>query len=121
MSVIHYIPLLTELRPVGLSYYYQYRTRGSGVLKSLGWFAVGAAVTGSFLIPTFLKYGFKGGLGSTNEVVQFNRTNILRSWNVAEGILGREARGREILRACFKTVGAGLVPARPGFFNTRVH
>jgi hypothetical protein len=72
-----------------VSFYFQYRTRGLDVFKSLGWFAAGAVLTGSFLIPTYLKYGLRGGLGSTNEVVQFNSANVLRSWNVAEGILGR--------------------------------
>src|SRR2546421_3316261 len=72
-----------------VSFYFQYRTQGLGLLKSLGWFAIGAILTGSFLIPTYLKYGFAGGLGGTNEAVGFNSANVLRYWNIPEGILGR--------------------------------
>ena len=83
MSWVILVPFLL------VSFYFQYRQQGLAVLKSLGWFAVGVILTGSFLIPTYLKYGLVGGLGSTNEAVQFNSANILSQWNVAEGILGR--------------------------------
>src|SRR6266853_4259491 len=64
-----------------VSFYFQYQTQGTRILKSLGWFAVGAILTGSFLIPTYLKYGFAGGLGGTNEAVGFNSANVSRYWN----------------------------------------
>jgi hypothetical protein len=83
MSWVILVPFLL------VSFYFQYRQQGLAVLKSLGWFAVGVILAGSFLIPTYLKYGLVGGLGSTNEAVQFNSANILSQWNVAEGILGR--------------------------------
>jgi len=83
MSWVILIPFLL------VSFYLQYRQQGLAVLKSLGWFAVGAVLTGSFLIPTYLRFGLVGGLGSTNAAVKFNSANILSQWNVAEGILGR--------------------------------
>ena len=83
MSWVILIPFLL------VSFYFQCRQRGLAVLKSLGWFAVGAILTGGFLIPTYLRYGLVGGLGSTPRAVQFNSANILSQWNVAEGILGR--------------------------------
>jgi len=53
------------------------------------WFAGGALITGSFLIPTFIKYGLAEGLGGTNESVRFNSANLLRHLNIVEGVLGR--------------------------------
>ena len=72
-----------------VSLYFQYREQGRGILSSLAWLAAGAALTGSFILPTYFKFGFAGGAGNTASVVQFNRENILSQWNVAEGILGR--------------------------------
>lgn len=83
MSWVILIPFLL------VSFYFQYRQQGLAVLKSLGWFALGAILTGTFLIPTYLRYGPVGGLGGTNAAVKFNSANILSQWNVAEGILGR--------------------------------
>ena len=83
MSWVILIPFLF------VSFYFQYRQQRVAILKSVGWFAAGAILTGSFLIPTYLKYGLVGGLGSTNEAVKFNSANILSQWNVVEGILGR--------------------------------
>jgi hypothetical protein len=72
-----------------VSLYFQFREQGRGILRSLFWLAGGAALTGSFIVPTYLKFGFAGGRGGTTSVLQFNRENILSQWNVAEGILGR--------------------------------
>jgi hypothetical protein len=72
-----------------LSFYFQFRKVGHGALSSLAWFAGGAAITGSFLVPTFIKYGLTAGMGSTNETVGFNSENLLRHLNVVEGVLGR--------------------------------
>lgn len=53
------------------------------------YFVGGAILTGSFLIPTFIKYGLSGALGSTNEAVRFNYNNVLEYSNIVEGVLGR--------------------------------
>lgn len=72
-----------------LSFYFQTKELGRRVFSSLAWFAGGAIITGSFLVPTFIKYGLTGGMGSTNESVQFNRQNLLAHLNIVEGVLGR--------------------------------
>ena len=74
---------------VALSFYFQGKELGHRVFSSIMWFAGGAIITGSFLIPTFIKYGPAEGLGSTNESVGFNFENLLRHLNIVEGVLGR--------------------------------
>jgi hypothetical protein len=59
-----------------LAFYYQFRVGPKAFLKALGWFAAGAVVTGSVLLPTYLKYGLSGGLGGANTAVKFNLSNI---------------------------------------------
>src|SRR5258705_7198566 len=58
---------LVLLPYVALSFYFQIKESGRRAWLSIGWFAVGAIIPGSFLIPTFIKYGLSEGLGSTNE------------------------------------------------------
>lgn len=73
-----------------LSFYFQYRARGGrAALVSLGWFAAGAALTGAFLVPTFIAYGLREGLGGTGSTVGFNMSNLLNIYNLPEGVLGR--------------------------------
>ncbi len=72
-----------------LSFYFQARELGGRVLSSIMWFTAGAMITGSFLFPTFIRYGFAEGLGSTSESVGFNFDNLSQHLNVVEGILGR--------------------------------
>jgi hypothetical protein len=74
---------------VALSFYLQFRKLERKVLSSIVWFACGALLTGSFLVPTFIKYGFAAGLGNTNETVGLNSGNLLRHLNIVEGVLGR--------------------------------
>jgi len=74
---------------VVLSFYFQFRKPGHGALSSFAWFAAGALITGSFLLPTFIKYGLAAGMGSTNETVGLNSENLLRHLNIVEGVLGR--------------------------------
>jgi hypothetical protein len=80
---------LVLLPYVVLSFYFQIRELGRSALSSIGWFAAGAIITGSFLIPTFIKYGLSEGLGSTNESLGLNSENLWRQWNIVEGVLGR--------------------------------
>jgi len=72
-----------------LSFYFQTRESGRRVFYSIVWFVAGAMITGSFLVPTFIKYGLAEGLGSTNESVGFNSENLWRQLNIVEGVLGR--------------------------------
>jgi hypothetical protein len=74
---------------VALSFYFQFRKPGQKIFSSIAWFAAGAIIPASFLLPTFIKYGLSAGLGSTNETVGFNSGNLLRHLNIVEGVLGR--------------------------------
>ncbi|MGH9871179.1 MAG: hypothetical protein ACRD9S_01795 [Pyrinomonadaceae bacterium] len=74
---------------VALSFYFQFGKFGREVFSSLAWFACGALITGSFLAPTFIKYGLAAGMGGTNETVAFSSENLLRQLNIVEGVLGR--------------------------------
>jgi hypothetical protein len=75
---------------VVVSFYLQYRSERRAIFfSSVGWFLCGAIITGSFLIPTFLKYGLAGGAGGTSEVAQLNIHNLLKHLNIVEGVLGR--------------------------------
>jgi hypothetical protein len=68
-----------------LALYFQLRRQFS----SLFWFVVGAAVPVTLLLPTFFKYGFRGGMGNTGETVQINLHNLLAALNPVEGVLPR--------------------------------
>lgn len=74
---------------VVLSFYFQFRELGRSAVTSVLWFLGGAIITGSFLVPTFIKYGFAAGMGGTNATVEFNSENLWRHLNVVEGVLGR--------------------------------
>jgi hypothetical protein len=74
---------------VALSFYFQFKKLGRNGFAAIAWFVAGGIIPLCFLIPTFIKYGFAGGLGGTNEAVQFNYENVLRSLNIVEGVLGR--------------------------------
>lgn len=72
-----------------VSFYFQYRTRGESILTPIAWFAFGSTLTGSLLVPTFLRYGLAEGLGGINSATGFNPGNLLQAYNLPEGILGR--------------------------------
>jgi hypothetical protein len=72
-----------------LSFYFQFKISGWKALKAVLYFACGALLTGSFLIPTFVRYGPGGAMGNTNEAVQLNYTNLIKHLNIVEGVLGR--------------------------------
>lgn len=73
---------------IALSFYVQFRTTSKKLMSSLMWFACGAIITGSLIIPTLVKYGL-AGIGNTNETIQFNRENLLGYLDIVEGILTR--------------------------------
>jgi hypothetical protein len=72
-----------------VSIYFQYQDPDRRILQTFLWFACGAIISGSFLIPTYFKYGFFSGMGSTGEVIQINWNNLRSYWNLPESILGR--------------------------------
>src|SRR6185436_17037836 len=52
---------------VALSFFLQFRKLGRAAFSGIAWFVAGAVIPFCFLVPTFIKYGFAAGLGSTNE------------------------------------------------------
>src|SRR5215813_9555630 len=69
-----------------LSFYFRVKKRE---YINLLWFGLGAILSGAFLLPTFIKYGFDAGLGGTNQALEFNFRNLLQHVNIVEGVLGR--------------------------------
>ena len=67
------------------AFYYQLRAGRRILLKTLAYFIAGSFVTGSLLLPTYLKYGFAGGEGGTGSAVTFNPGNL----SAIAGILKR--------------------------------
>jgi hypothetical protein len=59
-----------------MAFYYQAKTGVKRLFGALGSFALGALVTGSFLLPTYLKYGFVRGTGGTGSAMTFNFGNL---------------------------------------------
>jgi hypothetical protein len=74
---------------VVVSFYFQFKKLRRKALWSIVWFAGGAVMTGSLLIPTFIKYGWSAGMGGTNDAVEFNSGNLFSNLNIVEGVLGR--------------------------------
>lgn len=62
--------------------YFQTRQGTGAFLRGLGWFALGALVTGSLLLPTYFKYGFRQGTGGTNSAITLNTENITALWGI---------------------------------------
>ncbi len=71
------------------SFYFQLRDKGPNAFVALVWFFFGAALTGSLLVPTFVRYGFAAGLGGTQETIGVNTDNLRNVFNLTEGILAR--------------------------------
>ena len=55
----------------------QAKTRPSFLPASLALFLLGCLASGSFLLPTYLKYGFHQGTGGTQNALSFNPSNFL--------------------------------------------
>jgi len=71
------------------SVFFQLRERERGKLAPLGWLACGALLTGSLLLPTFIKYGTAGGTGNTEGMAAPNASNAARVFNPVEGVPAR--------------------------------
>lgn len=65
-----------------LVFYYQARKGGVAFLRALGCFALGAAVPGALLLPTYLKYGVAQGAGGTNSAMTLNAENLTALWGI---------------------------------------
>ena len=74
---------------IAVSFFFQLRSEGKNALTSFGWFLLGSAVTGSLLVPTYLKFGLSGGSGGTGETAILNLANVLKILNPVEGVLPR--------------------------------
>jgi hypothetical protein len=70
-----------------VAFYFQARSGGAAFLRRLGWFALGAFVTGSFLLPTYFKYGFRNGAGGTTSAIKPNPENITALWGILVRLL----------------------------------
>lgn len=65
-----------------VAFYYHARKGGVAFLRALGWFAIGASVTGSLLLPTYLKYGLARGAGGTGSAIALNTENVTSLWGI---------------------------------------
>jgi hypothetical protein len=74
---------------VAVSFFFQFKSEGKNALTSFGWFLLGSAITGSLLLPTYLKFGLSGGSGGTGETATLNLANFLKILNPVEGVLPR--------------------------------
>lgn len=68
---------------------FQLREQGRGAGRPLAWMALGAALPGALLVPTYLKFGWSPGAGDTPSLVVMNWENLKRGINPVEGIPGR--------------------------------
>jgi hypothetical protein len=71
------------------SFFFQLKSSREDFIRSFGWFAVGALLTGSLLFPTLLKFGLQEGLGGTGTAAVMNIGNVSKVLNPVEGILAR--------------------------------
>lgn len=70
---------------VGLAFFFQVRNSSNprmAILLGCAWFILGASVTGSLLLPTYLKYGLSGGTGGTASTIAFNPANLTAWWGI---------------------------------------
>jgi len=61
---------------IGLSFYFQWKASPSRFFKSSPWFLAGSAISGAFLLPTYIKYGISQGSGQTGTLLQWHLDNI---------------------------------------------
>lgn len=59
-----------------IAFYYQGKEGGRRLWNGLAWFGLGVTITGSLLLPTYLKYGFMQGTGGTNWAVAPGLSNL---------------------------------------------
>jgi hypothetical protein len=62
--------------------FFQARKGAATFLRALAWFVCGATITGSLLLPTYLKYGFLNGAGGTTSTIVLNTQNATSLWGI---------------------------------------
>ena len=70
---------------VGLALLFQVRNssnRGRALVSGVAWFMLGALVTGSLLLPTYIRYGLSRGTGGTASTITFNPENLTAGWGI---------------------------------------
>lgn len=67
---------------VAAAFYCQWRSGAKKFLRGAAYFMSGAAITGSFLLPTYLKYGVGRGAGGTVSALTFNAANLTALWGI---------------------------------------
>jgi hypothetical protein len=65
-----------------LAFYCQARKGSVVFLRTLGWFAIGSSISGSLLLPTYLKYGLAKGWGGTGSAITVNTENLTSLWGM---------------------------------------
>ncbi|HWN09170.1 MAG TPA: hypothetical protein VNO50_07890 [Pyrinomonadaceae bacterium] len=65
-----------------LAFYYHARKGVVAFLRAAGSFALGAAIPGALLLPTYLKYGIAQGAGGTASAVTLNTENLTALWGI---------------------------------------
>lgn len=65
-----------------VAFYYQALKGGAAFVRALGWFALGAAITGSLLLPTYLRFGLANGAGGTGSALKLNSGNLTALWGI---------------------------------------
>jgi hypothetical protein len=100
-----------------IAFYCQAKEGGVRLLKAIAWFALGGTITGSLLLPTYLKYGFRQGTGGTNWAVAPNLHNlssivgiIKRSISFAVFDVTSFIGGHSAERITFFKAGPWLIP-----------
>ena len=70
---------------VVLAFFFQVRNSSKRTMRFLtafAWFLLGAVVPGSLLLPTYIKYGFSGGMGGTGSTITLNPDNLSAAWGI---------------------------------------
>jgi hypothetical protein len=70
---------------VVLAFFFQVRNgskRSMAFFEASVCFMSGAVITGSLLLPTYIKYGFSEGTGGTTSTITFNPDNLSALWGI---------------------------------------
>ncbi len=68
---------------IALSLYFQLKSKGfSSAATGLFFLLIGAALSGAFLLPTYLQYGLQTGAGGTQKALAFNQSNFLAFFTI---------------------------------------
>jgi hypothetical protein len=65
-----------------VAFYYQARKGSAAFVRALGSFALGATITGSLLLPTYLRFGLTKGTGGTASALKLNPGNLTALWGI---------------------------------------